>query len=279
MTTPPTTTGSGVTGSGVTGTGVTPAIDPRINERLLEIRRAEGRRRRRWVVAAAALVAVVIVAWVLLHTAWFSAEVITVEGVHPHTSTSAILGASGLDGHPSLIGLSPGATAARVESLPFIASATVRRDWPDGVTVTVTARAPAVTMAGPGSSWSVLDGSGRTLEVLGARPPGLQVLIVHTVGGGVAPAPVGKTLPATAAVGLVVCRTLPLAFSDQVVSVTVAPDATVSLALDSGITVLLGTNTDMRAKYEDVAAIIAHASLVGATTIDASVPQSPTVTG
>jgi hypothetical protein len=39
----------------------------------------------------------------------------------------------------------------------------------------------------------------------------------------------------------------------------------------------LGTDTELNAKYEDVAAIIAHASLVGATTIDVSVPQSPTV--
>ena len=52
-----------------------------------------------------------------------------------------------------------------------------------------------------------------------------------------------------------------------------------SLGLNSGITVLLGTDTDMQAKYEDVAAVIAHASLHGATTIDVTVPQSPTVTG
>ena len=64
--------------------------------------------------------------------------------------------------------------------------------------------------------------------------------------------------------GLTVCRTLPPAFAAQVVSVTVAADGTVSLALNSGITVLLGTDTDLPAKYEDVAAIIAHASLHGA---------------
>ncbi len=49
------------------------------------------------------------------------------------------------------------------------------------------------------------------------------------------------------------------------------------LALNSGITVLLGTDTDLHAKYEDVAAIIARASLHGAKTIDVTVAQSPTV--
>jgi hypothetical protein len=84
-------------------------------------------------------------------------------------------------------------------------------------------------------------------------------------------------MAASAAPGLAVSRTLPPAFSAQVVSVTVAPDATVSLALGSGLAVLVGTATDLHAKYEDVAAIIAHASLVGKRTIDVTVPQSPAV--
>jgi hypothetical protein len=51
----------------------------------------------------------------------------------------------------------------------------------------------------------------------------------------------------------------------------------VSLALNSGLVVLLGTTSDLTAKYEDVAAIIAHAPLRGAHTIDVTVPQTPTV--
>jgi hypothetical protein len=61
--------------------------------------------------------------------------------------------------------------------------------------------------------------------------------------------------------------------------VTEAANGTVSLGLNSGLTVQLGTPTDLEAKYEDVAAIIAHASLRGAKVIDVTVPQSPTVTG
>jgi hypothetical protein len=62
-----------------------------------------------------------------------------------------------------------------------------------------------------------------------------------------------------------------------VLSVTVAANSTVSLALNSGLTVLLGTTNDLATKYEDVAAIIANAPLHGAHTIDVTVPQSPTV--
>ena len=135
-------------------------------------------------------------------------------------------------------------------------------------------------MAGPGASWSVLDGYGRTLAVQpgpAPRPGGAG----RADPGGPALAGAGGRNPAgvEGSFALTVCRTLPPAFSAQVVSVTEAPDGTVSMALNSGITVLLGTDDDLPAKYEDVAAIIAHGSLHGATTIDVTVPQSPTVTG
>jgi len=54
-------------------------------------------------------------------------------------------------------------------------------------------------------------------------------------------------------------------------------DGTVDLALNSGLTVLLGTDKALHAKYEAVAAIIAGAPLHGAKTIDVTVPRSPTV--
>jgi cell division protein FtsQ len=255
-----------------------PVLDPRIRQRRVAIRRREGRRRLTWVVAVVVVVAVVAAGWGLLHTGWFSADAVTVEGPHPQTSTAAILGAAHLEGRPPLISVNSGADAARVEALPYIASAQVSRHWPDGVTVTVTERVPTLVMAGPGSSWSILDGDGRTLQVVTARPAGLVVLVVHTDGGGMTPARVGHTLAPEADGAVTVCRTLPAAFAAQVVSVTAAPDGTISLDLNSGITVQLGAATDLDAKYEDVASIIAHASLIGAKVIDVSVPQSPTVT-
>ena len=258
------------------GRGV-PAIDPRIHQRRLAIARLEGRRRLRVLLGVVGLVILVLLAWALLHTGLFAARVVTVTGVHPHTSDAAIEQAAGLGGHPPLIDVDPAATAARVGSLPYIASARVIRHWPDGVTVSVTERVPVAVMAGPGPSWSVLDGSGRTLQVLTTPPPGVPVLVVHTTAGVVHPSPVGGSLPASATPALTVSRTLPPAFSAQVVSVSAAPDGTIGLALNSGVTVLFGTATELGAKYEDIAAIIAHGSLPRAGVIDVSVPQSPTV--
>jgi cell division protein FtsQ len=241
----------------------------------------------RWFVGVALAVVLVAAGVAVLHTPWFSVRVVAVSGAHPHTSQAAIVAAAGVGQHPALVSVDPGAVAARIESLPFIATAQVERHWPDGVGISVTERVPTVTVAGPGRSWSVLDGQGRTLEVVPTRPAGLVMLVVQgakgaatgAATGAAVPAPVGKTLAPAGSFGLLVCRTLPAAFAAQVTTVTQAPDGTVNLALNSGLTVLLGTDTDLTTKYEDVAAIIAHASLHGATAIDVTVPASPTVTG
>ena len=243
------------------------SIDPRIKERRESVERSRTQKRLRWAAAVLGLAALVALGVGLLHTPWFEAEVITVTGAHPNTPDRAIVDAAGLAHHPPLISVDPGPAAARVDSLPFIASAQVTRHWPDGVTIHVTERKPVVAMAGPAAAWSTLDGNGRTLAVTPGRPV-LPVLIVHGPAGPV---------PPPAVPGLAVARSLPPAFAGQVVSITVAADGTVALALSSNLVVLLGTVSDLAAKYEDVAAIIAHAPLRGAHTIDVTVPQSPTV--
>lgn len=252
------------------------SIDPRIRQRREQVERSRTQRRLRQLGIVGLVVALVLLGAVLLHTPLFEAKVVTVTGRHPNTPTSAIEAAAGLLHHPPLISVDPGPTAARVESLPFIASARVIRHWPDAVTIAVTERQPVTVMAGPATSWSTLDGYGRTLAVAPGKPT-LPTLVVHVGTSSVPPAPLGGTLSPAAEPGLAVARSLPAAFAGQVTSISVAADGTVSLALNSGLTVLLGTVSDLAAKYEDVAAIIAHAPLRGAHTIDVTVPQSPTV--
>ncbi len=255
----------------------TPAIDPRIRQRRVAVRRGMGRRRLRWVLAGVVVVVVVVGGLLALHTSPFTTRVVVVTGPHPHTPTDTIVAAAGLSHRIPLIDVNPGASAARIEALPYVASATVSRHWPDGVGIAVTERVGVAVMAGPATSWSVVDAAGRTLAVQAARPPGPVQLVVQAPRGILAPAPVGGTLPAAAEPGLGVAASLPVAFAAQVTSVTVAPAGTVDLALTSGLTVDLGTATDLRTKYEDVAAIIAHASLRGKKVIDVSVPDAPAV--
>ena len=265
--------------SGRSDSGEASDIDPRIHQRREDIRRIQGRRRLRWIGGSLVVAVLVLVVVGLAHTPWFGAQAITVTGSHPHTPEGAIVDAAGLQHHPPLISVDPGMVARRVEALPFIATARIRRHWPDGVQIAVTERVPVVQMAGPGTAWSLLDGYGRTLQVEPGRLPGLVVYVVHTATAAIPPAPVGRSLPPPAGPGLEVCRTLPPAFASQVVSVSVAADGSIGMALDSGINVLFGTDADRTAKYSDIAAILAHGTLDATSTIDVTVPESPTVSG
>ncbi len=215
----------------------------------------------------------------VLHSPVLSARHVVVEGPHSRTPTEAIIAAAGLAHDPPLIDIDAGRASASVTSLPWVAAAKVAVDWPDRVVVTVDQRTPVAVVAGPGGMWSEVDRSGRTLEVVSARPAGIVALAVHDPGGVAAPAPVGKRMVSEAAPGLDVAATLPPAFSGQVTTVTVAVDGTVDLALNSGLTVVLGAATQLHAKYEDIAAIIAGAPLRGAKEIDVAAPQSATVDG
>lgn len=256
------------------------AMDPRIRQRRDEVTRGHGRRRRRVVVALLVVVALGVGSWFLLHGSLFSARVLRVVG-SVHTPPATVLAAAGLSNHPPLVDVAPGVAAARVERLPWVATASVRREWPDGVVVTVHERVPvAVVARGPasgGGPWAEVDRTGRVLADVPAPPPHL-VRLTTTGSAPVVPAPGGDLGPSDRG-ALTVAATLPPAFASQVTAVVAEQGGTVGLQLTTPVTVELGSTTQLHAKYEDVAAILAGASLTAGDRIDVSVPESPWVVG
>jgi cell division septal protein FtsQ len=164
--------------------------------------------------------------------------------------------------------------AAAIERLPWVRSATVRVQWPDGVHIAVVEEAPGLVMSEPGGQWASLSIDGRVLAVSAVRPPGLLAMT-----GPQAPGAAGTTLGARDQAGLAVAATLPASFGAQVTAVTVEPGDWVQMALTTPIVVDIGTATQLPAKYEDVSALLAGASLHNGDVIDVSVPDAPTVTG
>lgn len=254
------------------------SIDPRIRQRREEVTRGLGRRRRRMVVALLVVVALGVGSWFLLHGSLFSARVLRVVG-SVHTPAASILAAAGLSTHPPLVDVDPGAAAARVERLPWVATARVQRQWPDGVVVTVDERTPvAVVAAGPapGGGWAEVDRTGRVLADVPVPPPHL-VRLTSTAGTVPAPPAPGGDLGPSERGALKVAATLPPAFASQVTAVVAEQGGTVGLQLTTPVTVELGSTSQLHAKYEDVAAFLAGASLVAGDRIDVSVPESPWV--
>jgi len=247
--------------------------DPRISTRRRSVERSK-RRKWLWILGGLFVVVLLILGgWVLLHRSWFSAKTIEVRGTS-HESAAAVIAAAGLASHPPLISISPGEAAAGVERLAWVKSASVTKKWPSTVSITIVERTPVGTVH-LGSSWYLVDGTGRLLERFTARPFGQLLIVV--------PSPahplVGGSTPAKADAALDVAATLPVAFRGQVAAVVAHPDGTISLRLTSPVKVELGTATELTQKYEDVAAVIAGATLHAGDVLDVSVPQASTITG
>ncbi len=248
-------------------------MDPRISARRSAVIREQGRRRLRILVIGLAGTAVVIGAWFLLHTPLFGARSVTVTG-NAHESAAQVIGQAGLASQPPLLDVDAGASAARLEQLPWVRSASVSVSWPDGVHIRVTEETPRFAVSEAGGHWATLSADGRVLAVSVAREDGLMLLTVPQPPG----AP-GSVLPARDDAGLNVASTLPASFAAQVTEVTVEPAGWVQLSMTTPIAVDIGTATQLTAKYEDVSSILAGATLHNGDVIDVSVPDAPTVTG
>jgi cell division protein FtsQ len=251
-------------------------IDPRISARRSEVTRQQGRRRLRLVGGIVAAVVVLFGIWSLLHSSLFSARAVTVVGA-THESTAQIEAAAGLSGHPPLLDVHTVAAASGLERLPWVRSASVSVHWPDGVRVEVTEQVPQLVMSLSGGRWAELSGAGRVLAIVAERPAGLLL-----VSGPLAAGAPGSSLGASDQIGLKVAATLPVSFRAQVTAVTVEPassGAWVQLTMTTPVLVDIGDATQLRAKYEDVTALLAHATLHNGDIIDVSVPKAPTVTG
>ena len=247
-------------------------MDPRISARHTAVIREQGRRRLAIGGAALGVVVLVVGGWFLLHTPLFAARSVTVTG-NVHETAAQVVSQAGLANRPPLLDVNTGAAAARVEQLPWVQKATVQVSWPDGVHIAVTEETPRFTATTATGTWESLSNDGRVLDESATRPAGLLLLTVPQPPG----AP-GTVLSAKDAAGLEVAASLPASFVAQVTGVTVEPAGWVQLTLTTPVAVDIGTATQLTAKYEDVSAILAGASLHNGDVIDVSVPDAPTVT-
>ena len=246
-------------------------IDPRIRARRAQVLHTQARRRLRWTLGVTAVLVMVAGGWLVLHSRLLSARVVTVVG-SAHTPAADVIAAGGLTRDPPLIDVG-GATAARIEELPWVAKATVQRNWPDGVRVVVVERTPVAVVAetAPAKGWALVDRSGKVLADVAQPPAGLV-----QVAGTAPPGLPGSTVTGTRA-ALAVASTLPKAFAAQVTQVQETAGGDVTLHLTSPLTVYLGSTASLHEKYEDTAAVLAGASLASGDVIDVSVPDAPVV--
>lgn len=206
----------------------------------------------------------------MLRQSYFRVQHVTFVGVH-HESPSALLAASGLANHPSMINLSGATIKKNLSAFTWIGAVQITKHWPNSVVVTVH---ESVAVAVAFTSTHVLEFVDQTGRSLGVAPlktnmPTLEYL--H---------PTSSTWPFARAgrAAAYVASQLPLAFASQVASVTDDAQGVVTIRLTTPVTFIVGPATNLHAKFVAIASVIAHSQLVPGDVVDVTVPDELAVT-
>ena len=251
---------------------VTTAIDPRFRQRLIDVRRHEGRRRLRLLVGAAACIAVLGAVWAASRSPLLDVDHVRLTGAS-HTPPLRIIQTAGSLPGRSMVDLDEAAAAQRIERLPWVADARVRRQWPNTVSIEVRERAPVASVSAARGGWALVDGSGRVLEPMANAPADRPTLEgVPPVG-----AP-GTQVPLPARGPLAVVRALTPAMLMRVGAVVRTPDGELQLRLRAGGVVRLGDTGELAPKLVAAEAVLAEVDARHVAVLDVRAPDTPVLT-
>lgn len=226
---------------------------PRVAARRDAVQQDRGRRRRRWAIAVLAVVSLLVAVLAIVRSPLFDVDRVIVVGA-ARTGSAAVRDATDVDLGTPMISVDVDAVARDVERLPWIGEASVTRDWPGTVRIEVTERR-AVARADD----MLVDGEGR---VLGSATAGDDLPLVQE----------GDKE------AVAVLAAMPASLRRQVARSTGDADHDVDLRLYDNVTVHLGDQTDLRAKFDAVEALLAQADRSTVATIDVTVPSAATLT-
>ncbi len=165
----------------------TPAA--KAGERLSTAKRQERERRQRWSqvrrIAIAVGVGLLVLGGITLLIALYRAPIFPVKDVvisaGPHHDRASILALAKLPADATLPRLNARAVVRRLTADPWIADATVERDYPSTVRIKVSERRPAVVVDGGGTQLWVASSDGRWLGLRSAEDT--SAILVRDVTG------------------------------------------------------------------------------------------------
>lgn len=245
-------------------------MDPRIRRRRIQVRRDEGRRRLRFLMTVLLILTFTVGGWVAVRSPLLDVDRVQVEGAD-HTLPRTIVHEAAVHGGQAMIDVDEGRAARRIEALPWVAHATVRRHWPSTVRISVIERRPeAVTRLDDGR-WAMLDATARVLDIVPDPPGGIAV---EGVGSG---APPGAELSGAKA-PLAVVTALSPQLAARTAAVAAVEGGQIELKLNPRGIVRLGPPDDLPAKLSAVETILARVDTRNLATLDVRLPSSPVLT-
>lgn len=243
-------------------------MEPRLRERRVAVKRAQGRRRLRWVLIAVGVVVVVVGALAVLGSSLFSvrAEQVTITGA-VYTDEDALQAVvDDLIGTPTLRADTQ-RLEEELERIPWVDSATVRVEFPRSATIDIRERAAWATYQGPDDRYRVLDEDGRVLDVLAGYPFAYVLLD--------GPDPVdlepGEFAPRGYAVAAELAKNLTSTVRGRVQMIEVSADGSrLELVLDDDLRVRFGEARELFAKLVRLETVLSTYPDLPPGTIDVS---------
>jgi cell division septal protein FtsQ len=230
--------------------------------------RVRRRNRGRWLAFASGAAAVALLMLWVTNSRLFDLAHLDVRGTSILTS-QRVADMAGVGRETNLLWTSTGELRARLESDPWVASATVSRTLPGSLKITIKERVPAAVVAG---TTTIVASDG---VVLGAYPipglPPLPELVVRDAS--LAP---GQRLP-LALPHLSVAAAMPAEVGDSVAQILLTDDGVVTVRLADGARAVFGDAHRTGEKWAALKALLSWTARKGVTPgwIDLREPSAP----
>jgi cell division protein FtsQ len=238
--------------------GQTPTV---LSERSRRRRREQLLRSLRPWASGVALVALVGFAiWAVAFSTWLAVSHVNVTGERVVSERAVLRAAKVPNGRP-LVRVDLDAIRRRVEAIPAVEQATVRRSWPQGLRIIVAERVQVAVLRRAGR-WYAVDRHGVVFRTLPRRTPGYPQIDVSRTSAQL----VGDAAD--------VAASIPPTFVRQVQTIRAHSADSIELVLARGRTVVWGSAHDSARKAQ-VAKVLLRTS---ARIYDVSVPELPATT-
>ncbi len=250
-------------------------VEPRIVERRRSVAEAQHRRRRnRWIALGVVIVLVAAAVGLLLSPA-ADVDRVVVEGASA-VAPDELRAASGVRTGDHLVSTDLAAARDRLRAHPMVAAASVRREWPDTVRISVIEEVPLLQVR-TGDVVRIVSRSGRVLPESAAGADALALLDTGDADV-LAGVEVGGRVPEPVAATLVVQQRMGPALRERLAVVSLGGGGLLSFDLADGATVRFGSVEDVAAKLVAVESVLTQVALECLDVLDVQRPDRPTVT-
>ena len=243
-------------------------INPRIQERRIEIIRAKGKRRLRILLTVVLSVLLSLAAVLISKSSLLDVDEVVVVGADSELE-ELIVAIANIPKSKPILEVDTQSIMERIKRIPNIKGTKVSRSFGGKVTISVTLRKPSVLLSNLGE-WFLVDLDGRVLERVSELPPNLEYPIVE---GNFDDLKVGEWVPEQALYAIELAANLPSVLLADISFVST--NEGIELILFGEGKILFGDNEALESKILAASTILEQVDLAELIHIDVRTPDKP----